>query len=402
MPTFESFCAEESLRQRREGFKVPTTAESSAYLQWQREARRRWEATNGKDEQSLITKEVERGAASVIAAVENEAHCKTFALLPSFLPPQKEQREMVSFLELLLRLSMLDRDNAGLLAAIGGFRSYVTELQKKGVLACSRGKYPEVYILYELFSLRKILLNWGKFKPEHQKAAADTALALVDHAKSPKYTKLGIQLREAKENSQPVGGAITDIVISLEQACGDTPYAFPSLCRKVMAVVHPHYTGPSGTLVSDIAPENAVISGDNITSSDDECVGSIIKVNRLAVKRPRLEYTRSLPNAVGSTDHATKAAVVSGHDACCSKFHALYSKPEKHASKGCQFCVVCHMMEKLFNGYANDCYWNHRPTERRIMFHLRRFPDVCATALQRLSNLEQGVVLPPFHGIPLG
>ncbi|RNE95675.1 uncharacterized protein Tco025E_09951, partial [Trypanosoma conorhini] len=94
-----------------------------------------------------------------------------------------------------------------------------------------------------------------------------------------------------------------------------------------------------------------------------------------------------------------RGSALKAHVTCSSKYHARYSAPDKHASRECPFCTVCHMMEALFNGYTRTCCWGHGPTERRIAFHLKHHPRVHAAALERLASWRQGLPLPPSDGV---
>ncbi|CUG89793.1 Hypothetical protein, putative [Bodo saltans] len=92
----------------------------------------------------------------------------------------------------------------------------------------------------------------------------------------------------------------------------------------------------------------------------------------------------------------TAAATAAVPYPCRSKYHADYvADPKKHASKECQFCSVCHMMELLFNGCKFLCCWKHEPTPRKIQQHLKAFPAVYRLADQRMQDWSRGVFPDP-------
>ncbi|ESL08884.1 hypothetical protein TRSC58_03405 [Trypanosoma rangeli SC58] len=373
---FEDFCTAVALRQRRAGAEVPTTANPCEYAQWCREARRRWADAPAKDDRLTFAAEIRREAEAVVAAVLQSAPLGTLAhAVPHRFPAEREQRAVLSSLELLLRLYFFDCENAALLVAIRSLCGEAAELRSSGVFGCERGTYPEVYLLYEFFSLRKLLLNWERLGAENQRTALETALRLVALVESPAHAMLKARLRAARETPHAVATNVANLLACLDAACRDTPYAFASTCRQVMAAVHPGHAEPTGRLSPLLAAEEET-DDDNITSPEDASVSHGAWGDQI------------LPTSPPKT-----------HPACGSKYHARYSIPERHASRECPFCVVCHMMEVLFNGYTKTCSWGHGPTERRIAFHLKRHPHVYDVALQRLASLRQGVPLPPCDGV---
>lgn len=82
---------------------------------------------------------------------------------------------------------------------------------------------------------------------------------------------------------------------------------------------------------------------------------------------------------------------------CRSKYHTKYSVPEKHASRECSYCAVCHLMEILFNGCVGGCAWKHDPTPKKLALHLKRFPSVYGLALQQYDALLAGERLRPIE-----
>ncbi|RNE98202.1 hypothetical protein TraAM80_08915 [Trypanosoma rangeli] len=382
MPGFEGFCTAVALRQRRAGAAVPTTTNPYEYAQWRREARRRWVDAPAKDDRLTFAAEIRQEAEEVVAAALQSASLGTRAhAVPHRFLAEREQRALLSSLELLLRLYFFDCENTALLVAIRSLCGEAAELRSSGVFGCERGTYPEVYLLYEFFSLRKLLLNWERLGAENQRTALETALRLVELVESPAYATLKARLRAARETPHAVATNVVNLLSCLDAACRDTPYAFASVCRQVMAAVHPDHAGPTGRLSPQLAAEEEEeeeeeTDDDNITSPEDASVGHGAWGDRMPPTSP--------PKA---------------HPACGSKYHTRYSIPERHASRECPFCVVCHMMEVLFNGYTRTCGWGHGPTERRIAFHLKRHPRVYDVALQRLASWRQGVPLPPYDGV---
>ncbi|EKF29136.1 hypothetical protein MOQ_007094 [Trypanosoma cruzi marinkellei] len=399
MPSSEVYCAEEANGHRLEGTEVPTRNNPCLSVQGRCEAGESRGSAQTEDGCVIFPEEIKNGTENVVAAV-----LKCTSLQKSHhgfhrFKAESERRAVLSSLELLLRLYFLDCENKALLTAIRGLRKQVVDLRNQDVFGCARGKYPEVYILYEFFSLRKLLLNWGKLGADNQIAAMETALKLVVLVKSLAYVELEAHLRAAKEKPQLVEKSVTNIVACLDQACCDTPYGFFSICCNVIPAVHPHYTGPVGKLAPEFAfkEEGSETDDDIITSPEDESVGCVIGLARPLSKKRMMDRPEPRQFQGACLRHTAKAK--KENNVCCSKYHTQYSTAERHASKECQFCVVCHMMEILFNGYTKKCCWGHGPSENRIAFHLKRYPRVYEAALQRLAKWRQGVSLPPCESI---
>ncbi|ORC91431.1 uncharacterized protein TM35_000064360 [Trypanosoma theileri] len=401
MQSFDVFCAEEMLRQKRKGVEVPSPAQPYEHYLWHREARRRWDLLRGEENHSSLPDEYKSDTETVVSGIMRRNPSEESRTVPHVLNSENEVRAILSSLELLLRLFFLDPKDKVLLAAVGGFRTTVSELRSKGLLGCKNGGCPEVYILYELFSFRKLLLQWIRLNTEQQKAALETAIALVSKIRSPKYTELETLLKEVRAKSSLFSEYLENILHCLTQASLDTPYAFPSVCSDVMEAVYHHFTGPSGILLPEVSSQESGAAGNDKTASPGRVsVGNVIGVSRLTRKRPNSD-SLVREEKVYNLKHNT-IVTGTGHISCYSRYHARYSTPEKHASKECQFCVVCHMMETLFNGYTGSCCWSHAPTQRKITFHLKRYPEVYDAAMQRFAKLERGVVLEPYGNVPLG
>lgn len=82
---------------------------------------------------------------------------------------------------------------------------------------------------------------------------------------------------------------------------------------------------------------------------------------------------------------------------CRSKYHSRFVNDSKHASRECDFCTVCHMLEFLFNGCKFICCWKHEPTPRKIQQHLRQYPAICRLAEQRMLNWARGIFPDPIE-----
>ncbi|PBJ74920.1 hypothetical protein BCY84_11851 [Trypanosoma cruzi cruzi] len=399
MPGSEVYCTEEAHGQGLEGTEVPTRTNPFSSVQGRCDSVRSRGSTQTEDDRVIFAEEIKKGRENVVAAVLNcTSLVKSRPVFHKF-KAESERRALLSSLELLLRLYFLDCENKALLSAIRGLRNQLADLRNQDVFGCARGKYPEVYILYEFFSLRKLLLNWGKLGTDNQIAAMETALKLVVLVKSLAYMALEAHLRAAKEKPQLVEKSVTNIVACLDQACCDTPYGFFSVCCNVIPAVHPHYKSPVGKLAPELAlkEEEGETDDDNITSPEDEFVGRVIGLAHPLSKKRMMDRPESRQVQGARQRHTAK--VKKEHNVCCSKYHTQYSTAERHASKECQFCVVCHMMEILFNGYTKKCCWGHDPSENRIAFHLKRYPRVYEAALQRLAKWRQGVSLPPCKSI---
>lgn len=107
----------------------------------------------------------------------------------------------------------------------------------------------------------------------------------------------------------------------------------------------------------------------------------------------------AMPAAVGT--RRMQLAPVNGHPACVSRYHRRYGDPSRHASSKCQYCATCHLMEILFGAERRDCTWGHWPTDRKIRFHLQRFPEVMQLAQRRFSEMKRGVQLAATDAVPL-
>ncbi|KAH9598115.1 hypothetical protein LSM04_003887 [Trypanosoma melophagium] len=403
MQSFDGFCAEEMLRHKRKGVEVPSSAQPYEHYLWHREALRRWNSLRGEENRSSLPEEYRSDTETVVGALMRRTPSEDSRTIPHESNSESEVRTILSSLELLLRLSFLDPKDKILLAAVGGFRSNVGELRSQGLLGCKKGCCPEVYILYELFSFRKLLLQWVRLTTEQQRASVESALALLTKVMSPKYTQLEIQLKATREKLSLVSENLESILHCLNQACLDTPYAFPSVCSDVMEAVYPYFRGPSGKLLPEVSSQETEGGNGETASSGDVCVGNVIGVKGLDRKRPNSDSLAREEKVYHPPPPPPQNTVVTGtgHISCSSKYHTRYSTPEKHASKECQFCVVCHMMETLFNGYTRSCCWSHAPTQRKITFHLKRYPEVYDAALQQFVKLQKGVALKPCNNVPL-
>jgi hypothetical protein len=98
-----------------------------------------------------------------------------------------------------------------------------------------------------------------------------------------------------------------------------------------------------------------------------------------------------------TTRSAQGAAVPISRYPCRSRYHNKYADPKKHASRDCPYCVVCHMMEFVFNGCVHDCIWGHRPTSRKLSLHLAAHPTILQLARQRLPTLQQRLHIEPME-----
>jgi hypothetical protein len=167
----------------------------------------------------------------------------------------------------------------------------------------------------------------------------------------------------------------------------------------------------SGNIKAKRPREDVVVSDDEV----DVALGDIVRQKPVsALRAPDLgnggsslprRPTVALPAARATVAAAPVNVVVRVAAAtaaipypCRSKYHADFvSDPKKHASKECQFCSVCHMMELLFNGCKMLCCWKHEPTPRKIQQHLKGFPHVYRLADQRMHDWSRGVFPDPIE-----
>jgi hypothetical protein len=111
--------------------------------------------------------------------------------------------------------------------------------------------------------------------------------------------------------------------------------------------------------------------------------------------QPSSHATRLAPSTSGVTV-ITRATTTAGTKRshqypCRSIYHERFSTDDKHGSRECPYCTVCHMMEFLFNGCKTNCVWQHEPTERKVRLHLGKYADICSLALRRMGDWSRGI-----------
>jgi hypothetical protein len=159
----------------------------------------------------------------------------------------------------------------------------------------------------------------------------------------------------------------------------------------------------SGNILAKRPREDVVVSDDEV----DVALGDIVRGKPVSMSRapdlgnggsslPRRPTATQIP-AAAPVNVVVRATAAIPYP-CRSKYHADFvSDPKKHASKECQFCSVCHMMELLFNGCKMLCCWKHEPTPRKIQQHLKAFPHVYRLADQRMHDWSRGVFPDPIE-----
>ncbi|KAG8343221.1 hypothetical protein ERJ75_001365100 [Trypanosoma vivax] len=250
MSGFKRYCELEAQRQSLEGFGVPVASESYDRFLWKRQARHRWACANDCEDHHTA-QEVNEEAEALLLEVARATTSENVRSVPHSFETKKELEAFLTTLELLLRMFFLNSENKVLRCAIVKFRDHFTDLQKKGVLSHESGKYSQIYFLYELFSLRKMLESWKKVRLERKREILRAALCYVSLVKSPEYTKLENALKWAQKDPNSVSTNLAYVLNCLDKASLDTPYAFPLVCPRIIASVHPSYIGPLGRLATE-------------------------------------------------------------------------------------------------------------------------------------------------------
>lgn len=396
--SFGAYCMKEAIRQRQNGYVVPTSVDSYDFHHWEQEARRRCGLVGSQGNQSAFLRKIDCDANLLVDEVAKCGRTGASRNVPHSFGTEHELTAFLSSLEVLLRVFFLDSSNEALLVTLQKFRENFTDLQKKKVIGLEYGKYPEIYVLYELFSLRKLLLNWKGMTPENQKVITRTAMSYMAYVRSPEYAILGDLLGMAEKNLSSVAVNTIKMVKCLDQACGSTPYAFPHICQFVLSSVCPRHSCPSGTLtLKGSATQKGETTGVDTAATADVA-------NPMATEpshtRKRARNADDVTKGETSTETDDQVAAEKRQQ-CASKYHSRYSAARRFASKGCRFCGLCHMMEILFNGCTLVCNSAHGPTEWKISSNLKRYPEVCTLALRRFKAMQRGVVLKPCEDIPL-
>nr|CCC95563.1 unnamed protein product [Trypanosoma congolense IL3000] len=393
--SFDTYCTNEMQRQIQGGYDVPPSGDTYDYYSWDREARRRWGFVDSSEDQNAFVKRVDRDV-EVLAAEISDDKVNGWRQVPHVFQKDRELSAFLSSLELSLRLFFLDTKNNLLSTVIQKFRENFTNLQEKKVIGLQCGKFPEIYLLYELFSLRRMLLNWKTISPENQRTTVKTALSYMSFVKSPEYTALERLLKSVEINPNLSAGNISQIVNCVDQASVSTPYAFPFTCQSVVNLLHPNCPSPSGRLSAILRNPTGEKSSEKSNFTPDHVE------RRVCDNLPhRMKRLRGEGGEGNEQDGDGKTPPANGKRLCISEYHARYSNPRRYASEHCPFCAPCHIMETLFNGYTRECPCPHKPTEGKVNLHLKRFPEVHAAALRQLGEIKCGITPAPSDDVPI-
>lgn len=348
---------------------------------------------------------------------------------PTSCSEARDLREFLSSAEVLLRVAVAGVRSAALDKAMKRLRDRVASQRKEGKVQFCQDGFPAIAVLLDLYVLDLCLERWNVLRPLSRRKALEAAVALCQAIEGEAVVACVAALEEKR--SGDIDGPETALLHDKVRALGSSlPFDFPEECTEVILATLPGYRTTlsrfkfhevdAATSSRQHTPPTASRSND----SEDLSVGELLRRRQAEPPRvvaaavsetkataqhvPRGMRVFSSSSSAPGTALAPVLGVAaptrrtgifeSGHVQCCSRFHSRYADPAKHASSECRFCATCHLMEILFNGCKADCVWKHWPTKRRIQLHLKRFPQVQATALDRFRRLERGEILGQYNG----
>jgi hypothetical protein len=366
--------------------------------------------------------------------------------------PAGDLPAFLTLAEAAVRLTLWHPDNAQLSQLAARMRPNLRSLEERGLIRMQKGCFPGLQMLMDLLSWRIIAHRWARLTPEMRQMAVAGVQTLCTFLRCTATEKLQTLVQEMDVTASAISYSTAQLDRLLAEVSAAVPFEFAA-CRDLAdlypepaGVLSPPKSGqPALALASASAPavpaqpaaqdehdvsssaKSEEVEGDD-DGSDEVRVGDLLGASAptLAVTAASTAPARStkeasaqsyvahpvldvVPHMSSSNAAVTSASTarrmatntVNGHPACASQYHARYADATKHASAECQYCATCHMMEIVFRGDKRDCTWRHWPTERKIHYHLKRFPSVLKLALKRFSAMERGEQLATTDEVPV-
>lgn len=435
---FRLFCAQQSLEHERLGLTGYSSITSLGGLLWYGTAWRRFsglgdkrpapapgapaavslsalgkrarrevaEAAAPEDPLQLLAAEFARSLRRSIGQQDSVEGLRRAAAEP-FPKPQSAAEEtlLLTAFEIQMRLFFRDPGDEVLATMKEMCLGQFSELYEMGAIYYRSSGYPSLCLLFELHHVWKSVQSWaGRSLGERRAVIASIQRALGrchSATAEPVLERITQVVRRASSEAELFGSAEEQATlladISLLARC--VPYQFPTT-GDVLVQAGAGAPGPDGVLVLDSDSDDDATQDDD----DDALVADIVAGRPpKAAGRPPVLDQPSAPAAAAPPGRATTAPRALPRDAvvCRSKYHAMYSDVNKHGSRRCQFCNVCHMLEILFNGCKHDCAWHHWPSERKIATNFGRNPAVARLARTRLAAMKGGETLLPSNELPI-
>ncbi|KAG5464205.1 hypothetical protein LSCM1_00385 [Leishmania martiniquensis] len=273
--TFEAFCAERALQQRRDGLLVPPESlHSFSYYQWLEVAKAKYvesqppvsssvgqqwppvKRTKKEDGASDSGSPLADGLAQQLAeSLEQQMRpavasaALRHATLEAF-PMPGASREMPAFLalaEAAIRLTLWAPEDGRLAQLAARLRPNLRTLEEQGIIRLYHGCYPSLQVLMDLLSWRIISHRWERLTPEMREASVDGVLKLcgrLDHRATEALRAVVQELPMSAASSSsedPINAMTLDKLVGHVSAA--VPFQFAA-CRDLV----PLYPEPTGLL----------------------------------------------------------------------------------------------------------------------------------------------------------
>jgi hypothetical protein len=378
------------------------------------------------------------------------------ALIRGEPDPLRDVEHLLRVIEAVTRVALADSKMADTCATVlRAVQPFVSALEHSGTLAGKAGCYPEVYVASVFHELRRSLCRGG-IEPTVRAKVAAFGIDACHIYNTQACAALASALKSVGTAAEQSAQTLSRLI---EAAARTVPLAFPdetvaAVQRRVPAFTAPPavpvYRAPTPSpetvgemLAKRLQPAQHAHTTQQSTPAAQRAVpvsqADRVRAAAQALTRPTVVLpaprkrdrpaeldewdvlTTPLrpPQPVAASEAAAPIALVAqaptnalvGQSApanlaarkantrypCRSKYHAAFAPADKHASAECPYCVVCHMMEFLFNGCARDCCWGHKPTSRKLSLHLGYHPKVLAVAKERLAMFTQRTYLDPIE-----